>query len=254
MNRLNLNDVNKYVEENIGDFHLKRIENIKKLKLTEILKRKNPYLYKAKNLMTAEEIIKGFVDATVSSSEEGVFGNFLEGLAIFVCQKAYNGRKSSSTGIDFEFDINNTRNIIALKSGPNWGNSDQKRNLINNFNAARKTIKTSGSGINIKAVNGCCYGRNSVKSEYHADGDYYVYCGQKFWSYISGNDNLYLELIEPLGHKAKEKNEEYLTSYSQVINNLNKELLNNFYHNGKISWAEIVRYNSSADKPKRIIE
>lgn len=87
MEELNLKDVCQYVEEHIGVFHQKRIQSIDKLKLSKILKRKNPYLFKAKYVLTAEQIIKGIVDAHISSSEETIFGDWLEGLAIFICNK-----------------------------------------------------------------------------------------------------------------------------------------------------------------------
>ena len=60
---LNIEDVVNYVEENIGTFHQKRISSLDKLQLSIILKRKNPYLFKAKYILTAEKIIRGFVDA-----------------------------------------------------------------------------------------------------------------------------------------------------------------------------------------------
>ncbi len=43
-----------YVEKNIPGFHRNRIEKLKKLKLKEVLKRKNPYLFKVKHITTAE--------------------------------------------------------------------------------------------------------------------------------------------------------------------------------------------------------
>lgn len=103
MKNLNLNDVYKYVEGNIGDFHKKRISSLDMLKLSNILKRKNPYLFKAKYILTAEEIIKGLVDAHISSNEETIFGDWLEGLAIYINKKVYGGWKSGVTGIDLEF-------------------------------------------------------------------------------------------------------------------------------------------------------
>ncbi len=48
MNQLNRGDVVQYVEDNIGDFHQKRIKALSKLKLEKVLKRKNPYMFKAK--------------------------------------------------------------------------------------------------------------------------------------------------------------------------------------------------------------
>jgi hypothetical protein len=97
-------EITQYVEENISIFHKKRIESLDKLKLKVVLKKKNPYLFKAKSFFTAEQIIKGLLDAFISSNEETIFGDWLEGLAIFINQKAYGGWKSGITGIDLEFD------------------------------------------------------------------------------------------------------------------------------------------------------
>lgn len=83
MNKLNLQDVTHYVEQNIGIFHQKRLQSLSVLKLSNVLKRKNPYLFKAKHILTAEQIIRGIVDAHISSSEEGIFGDWLEGLVCF---------------------------------------------------------------------------------------------------------------------------------------------------------------------------
>ena len=91
MKKLNLKDISKYVEENIGVFHKKRISSLDSLKLSKVLKRKNPYLFKAKYVLTAEKIIRGLVDAHISSNEETIFGDWLEGLAIYINKKVYGG-------------------------------------------------------------------------------------------------------------------------------------------------------------------
>ena len=242
MKKLNLKDVLKYVEENIGTFHQKRIQSIDSLRLSKVLKRKNPYLFKAKYVLTAEQITRGIVDAHISSSEEGIFGDWLEGLAIFINSKVFGGYKSGITGIDLEFDSNGVRNIITIKSGPSWGNSSQIKKMTSDFKTAKKILRTSNSQLSVVAVNGCCYGRDNRPDK----GDYYKYCGQKFWEFISGDADLYTGIIEPLGHKAKEKNDEFMKSYSQMINKLTKEFANEYSKdNGEINWEKLVRYNSS---------
>ncbi len=105
MKPLNLKNVSQYVEQNIGTFHQKRIQSLDRLKLSQVLRRKNPYLFKAKNVLTAEQIIKSLVDAHISSNEETIFGDWLEGLAIFINGKVYEGRKSGITGVDLEFAV-----------------------------------------------------------------------------------------------------------------------------------------------------
>ncbi|MGP1438089.1 MAG: PmeII family type II restriction endonuclease [Treponema sp.] len=112
-------------EKNISSFHIARIESLNNMSLSKILKRKNPYLFKAKNILTASEIVTNFLDAHISSSEETIFGDWLEGLAIFINSKVYDGYKSGIRGIDLEFDNKGIRYILSIKSGPNWGNSSQ---------------------------------------------------------------------------------------------------------------------------------
>ena len=169
MGSLNIDDVKMYVEKHIGDFHKKRISSLDNLKLSTILKRKNPYLFKAKNILTAEQIVSGFLNAHISSNEETIFGDWLEGLALFINSKVYGGYKSGIQGIDLEFDCNNTRYIVSIKSGPNWGNSSQIKKMIADFKTAKKTLRTSNSQLHIKAVNGCCYG----KEKNYDKGDYF---------------------------------------------------------------------------------
>lgn len=247
MKKLNLKDVSQYVEKNIGTFHAKRIQSLDGLKLKQVLKRKNPYLFKAKYVLTADEIVRGIVDAHISSNEETIFGDWLEGLAIFINGKVYGGRKSGIANIDLEFDEKSTRNIVTIKSGPNWGNSSQIKKMVADFKTAKKTLRTSNSKLNIVAVNGCCYGRDNQPDK----GDYFKYCGQKFWEFISGDPNLYTELIEPLGHKAKERNDDFMKSYSQMINKFIKEFTINFCDkNGKIDWDKLVKLNSAIVEPK----
>lgn len=93
MKKLNIKDVSQYVEQNIGIFHQKRIQSLDSLKLTQVLRRKNPYLFKAKYVLTAEQIIRSIVDAHISSNEETIFGDWLEGLAIFINSNVYDGKK-----------------------------------------------------------------------------------------------------------------------------------------------------------------
>jgi len=241
MKKLKIADITEYVEENIGVFHEKRIDSLNRLKLKTILLKKNPYLFKAKYLLTAEQIIRGFTDAFISSNEETIFGDWLEGLAIFVNQNVYGGWKSGITGIDLEFDKDNIRYIITIKSGPNWGNSSQIAKMKTDFNTAKKTLRTSHSGIIVLPVNGCCYGKDNKPDK----GDYFKYCGQVFWEFISGEENLYSKMIEPLGHKAKQRNDEFLKSYSQMINKFTKEFANDFcLDSGNINWNKLVEFNS----------
>ena len=68
MKPADLKNIYSYVEENISIFHQKRLKYLqKKADLLKVLKQKNPYLFKAKNILTAQDLIQGFLDAFLSS-------------------------------------------------------------------------------------------------------------------------------------------------------------------------------------------
>jgi hypothetical protein len=181
------------------------------------------------------------LDAYLSSSEETIFGDYLEELAIFINSETFGGQKSSAQGIDLEFTRDGIRYIVSIKSGPNWGNSSQIKKLQLDFKNAAKTLRTSNSRLHIQAVNGCCYGRGANEDK----GDYRKLCGQSFWEFISGNDTLYTDLIEPLGHQARQRNMEFEEKYSRVVNLFVQEFLQNFCTlSGDIDWPKLVAFNS----------
>ena len=235
-------EITDYVEANIQEFHRRRLENLQKLKLMAVVKRKNPYLFKAKNINTAQDFVKTILDAFLSSQEEGIFGGFLEKLAIFISAQVYGGQKSSAEGIDLEFERDSIRYIVSIKSGPNWGNSSQVAKMRDNFRKAKRILSTNTLSANVVAVNGCCYGKDRRPDK----GDYLKLCGQKFWEFISGDDNLYTDIIEPLGHQAKARNEQFMQEYAKVINKFTSEFIRTFCDaDGSIVWEEIVRFNSA---------
>lgn len=246
MTPIPLSEVAQFVEENIGRFHERRLERLQNLKLKEVLKRKNPYLFKAKNIHVAHDLVKSLLDAFLSSQEETVFGEFLEQLAIFVCKRVYGGRKSSSEGIDLEFEKDGVVYLVSVKSGPNWGNSEQIKKMRLAFQKATKALRTNQPKINVQAVNGCCYGKG-----YHDRGDYIKMCGQEFWTFISGNERLYLDIIEPLGHRAKDRNEAFQREYARIINLFTDEFSRDFCQDGIIDWEKLVAFNSEKKNPKK---
>lgn len=93
----------------------------------------------------------------------------------------------------------------------------------------------------LKSYNGCCYGRTNNQDR----GDYFKFSGQKFWEFISGDADLYLKIIAPLGHQAKERNDDFILSYSKMINKFTKEFANIFCKSdGSIDWEKLVLFNS----------
>ena len=240
MQSLDMNVINEYVNNNITSFHTARLRILSELKLNKLI-RKNPYLFRAKNLLTASDLVSGLMDAFLSSSEEKLFGDFLEGLAIFIAENTVSGRKSASQGIDLEFVNNDTLFLVSIKSGPNWGNSSQYSALERDFLNAVRRIKQAQTKINVQPVLGICYGKS--KTTYH--NSYMKIMGQNFWYMISGVPNFYIDIIEPIGFNARLHNDNFIREKAAILNLLTAEFTKNFCDvNGNIDWAKIVAYNS----------
>jgi hypothetical protein len=149
-------------------------------------------------------------------------------------------KKTNTIGIDLEFQKGNLYYIVSIKSGPNWGNSDQINRMKQNFTNAINMIKSHHPDLEILCVNGCCYGRDNKPQK----NGYVKLCGQRFWELISEQSDLYIDIIEPLGYKAKEKNESFIQAYAQAINIFTLQFTQEYCIDGVINWNKIVSLNS----------
>ena len=112
------------VAELLDDFYRRRTAKINELKLLNVLRRKNPYLFKALGIGKASEIVEGILAATVSSSDETLFGDaFFEPLAKFVS----GGTVAPSEGVDVAIETDDTYRAIAVKSGPSVFNAQSRK-------------------------------------------------------------------------------------------------------------------------------
>lgn len=240
MEKPNINEVNDFVNKNISIFHQSKLSSLQSINLKGVLKKKNPYLFKAKNITVAADLVSGILDAFLSSSEEELFGNFLEELAIFISSKTCNGRKSAATGIDFEFENDGKHYLVSVKSGPNWGNKSQQDKQEHDFKTAVRVLKQSRRTLNVEPVLGICYGK--VRTT-HLRG-YLKVVGQNFWYLISEDENLYTDIIEPLGYRAKQHNAKFMKQKSKITNLFTQEFLTDFCDDGIINWKKLVEFNS----------
>jgi type II restriction endonuclease EcoO109I-like protein len=200
-------------------------------------------LFKAKGLSTARELVKACLDAFLSSQEESMLGKFLEGLAVFVAERAYGAKgKSSTTGLDIEMDKGGVRYFVAVKSGPSWGNSSQTAKMRTDFKLAARVYRQSPDALPVQCVNGCCYGKQARKSE--DKGDYLKLCGQRFWDFVSGDPEFYIKIVEPIGLNAKERNAEFLAQYELVVDDFTRLFREHFCDaQNSIMWDSLVRHS-----------
>ena len=162
------------------------------------LRRKNPFLFRIRGCDTPQRLAEEVVNAYLSSSEETMFGEIFEQMAIVIARAARDGRKSSTEAIDLEWDeggIPGTRVLIQIKSGPNWGNSEQRKRLVETFRRATQAYRSNNPTSQVLCIEGCCYGANETREL----GTHRKIVGMDFWAFLSNWSHCSVELLDLVG-------------------------------------------------------
>ena len=237
----NEEEVIQAIAKALETFYGSLIEKIDGLDIVKIMKRKNPYLYRAKAMENAAEIVENVLSAFVTSSEETIFGNcFFEPLAI----AASGGNKALAEGIDIMVQHNDTNTIyaVAVKSGPSVFNADSKKRQEQNFMAASKLAQQAKARY--EAYIGYAYGKKKDSGR-GKPKMYQELAGKKFWAELTGDENFYLKIIKFMGELPEQYVSAYKESYNKASNRLVREFSNQFcMEDGSIDWEKLVEFNS----------
>jgi len=76
MKSLDLARVQEYVNENIVDFHRRKVKSLEELRLEKTANQES-YLFKAKNITTAGELIAGLLEAFLPRRKKNCLAIFL---------------------------------------------------------------------------------------------------------------------------------------------------------------------------------
>lgn len=229
------------IANGLDNFYKSLIDKTNKLDIKKIMKRKNPYLYRAKAVQNANDIVTSVLDAFVTSSEETIFGNcFFEPLAI----AASGGSKALAEGVDImiEKKEENTIYAVAVKSGTSVFNADSKKRQEQNFAAAAKLAKQAKARY--EAIIGYGYGKKRMTGK-GVPIMYQELAGQEFWAELTGEDDFYLKIIQFMGELPEKYLEDYQKSYNNAMNRLLKQFTTEFCKDtGEIDWDKLVKFNS----------
>lgn len=234
-------EVVEAIAKALETFYGSLIEKIDTLDIKKVMKRKNPYLYRAKAMENASEIVESVLSAFVTSSEETIFGNcFFEPIAI----AASGGNKALAEGIDIMIQNNETNTIsaIAVKSGPSVFNADSKKRQEQNFTAASKLAQQAKARY--EAYIGYCYGKKK-ESGRGKPKMYQELAGKRFWAELTGDEDFYIKIIGYMGTMPEKYVADYKESYNRAANRLVREFSNSFCReDGSIDWEKLVEFNS----------
>jgi hypothetical protein len=229
------------IKKHLSEFYRRRTQRLANLKLKSVLKRKNPYLYKARGIQSANEIIEMLLSDHLSSSDETLFGDeFFEPIALEIA-KAIGGSVSPSEGVDIAIETEHAYKAIALKSGPNPFNASQARKQNQDFLSLRARLRKLKKDFD--AVLGHAYGTKQTVSKNRI---YRSCSGQKLWEEITGDPDFYLKLIRLMDDKdIAEHRAEFEQEYEKAVNRYLGEFIPDFCRpDGSIDWEKLLGYNS----------
>lgn len=220
-------------------FYSSLISKVDALNVKKVMKRKNPYLFRAKSMNGAAQIVDAIMAAFVSSSEETIFGNvFFEPIATVAAQ----GQKALAEGVDIMVERDNTVYAIAVKSGTSVFNADSRKKQEQNFMAASKLAQQAKKRF-VPIVG---YGYGKKKPSAKAMPKFYEeLAGQDFWTELTGDDQFYIKLIRMMDKLPEKYVEDFDAAYQRAANRLVKEFTIEFcLEDGTIDWEKLVKFNS----------
>jgi hypothetical protein len=238
----------------LEDFFQSRRAKLGELRLVDILRRKNPYLYRARGVSSAAEIVREILEAFVTSSDEGVFGNvFFEPLAKWAAEEAARGSVgtvvsvSGAQGVDVTIEDAVCYAAIAVKSGIHVFNAQSRRRQAQDFEALRSRMAKLGKRFD--AIVGYSYGRKRPR----ADSETAVkeLAGQAFWRMLTGEDDFYTRFMQAMKELPRRHAPLFQEEFAKAENRLVREFLFHFSGpDGGIDWMKLAEFNSGSNPPK----
>ena len=224
----------------LTEFYTSLTNKLNELDVDTILKRKNPYLYRAKGINSAAQIVDGILSAYVSSSEETIFGNtFFEPIAIVVS----GGQKAVTEGVDITVDKDNTIYSIAVKSGTSVFNADSRKRQEQNFQSAQKRAQQAKKAF--FPVVGYGYGKKRIKPG--SEKFYKELAGKDFWYWLTGDPEFYTKIIQFMGTRPDQYAKQFEESYSKAENRMVREFTLQYCNeDGSINWDILIKFNSGS--------
>lgn len=236
---MNSAELQRLIADRLADFYQRRMQRLGTLKLKQILRRKNPYLFKAIGTLSANEIVEGILSAYLSSSDEGIFGDaFFEPIAKAVS----GGVVSPSEGVDIAIETDTVYKAISVKSGPNPYNSSQGKRQDDEFRALRSRLLKLKKQFD--PILGHAYGRKSDRAP--KTKLYRHLAGQEFWEELTGDPDFYLKLVRLMETEVIRKHRhEYEEAWAKAVNRYVREFTTDFCNrDGSVNWEALVRFNS----------
>jgi hypothetical protein len=174
--------INKIVVDSLENL---RLVSRKEISFPKLLSKCNPYEL-AVNCQTVESLVEFIMSSHKQTSSQTIWGNYLESIAVKVCEKNLGGFKSKEECTDLEWNDNGKKHYRGWKSSPNWCNADQKRAV----NTKENSMTMNEDFGSFKVLTS--YGKTSKRRK---NEGFVQLSGQDAWQEISGDEELHNKVM-----------------------------------------------------------
>lgn len=242
MAQMDATELENLISKCLQDFYSRRIAALDSLNLTQILSRKNPYLFRANGITNAPEMIQQLLTAHISSSDENLFAEeFFEP----ICKAVSKAHTGAAKGIDFVIETDDSYEAISLKSGPNALNSSQVAKQVSQFEDIEASLRATLRSMR-KAfipIMGCGYGR--IDSPPTKTRKYRKLAGQAFWEHITDDPDFYLKLVRLMKDDPTHHRPIFNQAWDRAVNRFVMQFAEKFSDKaGNVLWEKLVAFNS----------
>ncbi len=206
---------------------------LKSLRLRDILRNKNPYLYRASGIESCEDLVRRALQDYVSASAEGYFGPFFEAVARIMSR----GVKPAGGGeVDLDIRDGDVAHLYVIKSGAKGFNSSSYRTAKNDLDSAERRLRQDRVRV-IKKI-AFAYGRR--KGAFKEGVEHLA--SKDFWAEVTGDRDFYKKLLDVCAALAPL----YTADMQAPFEDLLREAEASFCEDGKVAWNKILKLVSGS--------
>lgn len=204
-------------------------EKLASMTMKELVKRKNPYLYRATGVETCDDYVQRAFREHIAGMRGNFFGLFFESVA----QILSGGTKPEGTGeIDLEVQKDGEMLLYVIKSGASGHNASSLKKALDDLSA----VSSSFEAQNIRAHKNIAYayGRHGE----HVDDDGVRKMASKdFWAEMSGDEDFYVKLLDVAAALSPMFQADMESPYERLL----AEAHELFCEGDAIRWDKVIR-------------
>jgi len=202
-------------------------DKLRSLRIKEIIKNKNPYLYRASGIVSCEDLVKRALQDYVSASVEGPFGAVFESVARLLS----GGIKPVGGGeVDLDVRRGDVAYLYAIKSGSKGFNSSSEDKAKRDLDSAESRLRQDRIRTEKKIA--FAYGRKQTTFR----GGIERLASKQFWADMSGDQEFYKKLLDVCGLLAPL----YTADMTAPFEDLLYEAQELICENGNVNWDKVL--------------